>query len=660
MKKNIKLLLILSLVMFIYNCDKQPAQNSTKSIGQDFNLVKGKVDFSNSKQEFYHFWKSTGYSPGSVLMRKDMQQTMNYLRSVNNSGIVYSRPHYLLNLIGTKGLGTKNVVYDWTLLDKSLDVLVANNQKLIFELMGLFNGKLEEHQIRYDKEGTYKVDYEDYFNDFKNHNQLLAWKRLVKDLAVHLIERYGKEEVRSWYFETTNEPNIEHFWPYDTVSFSNYYDACSEGLKEADPQLRFGGPGTSEGGLGEMFNSILEHCDTGTNYFTGEKGVRLDFISVHVKQLPQDMVDKEKKVIDYIRENHPKFIDKPFVNDEADPLVGWSRDFYWRSGPWYASFVAQSVDLHQKILVEKNNVNYSILSNDNGFMGDWKHRTHFARFSNPFNENNFSLIKKPVFTVMSLLSRLGNQSLNVGYSTKKGNNLGVIPTIKGNDFIGVLIYNKPEVKINYNGEPRPWITDDEKKIIQKQGINLKLELVNLPFKSGKMVHYRLDENHGNPFEKWIEQGGPSFPTSDQIKNIKRFQEPAVYEPIVSFESNNRNLDLEVTMPPSSVSLILISGSHKNQINKVKKPTLKKYNSFQGETDIMIQWHDIENDDLLSYEISFAENDSDNFKIVSAGNLIDCAYVHTWKPETVKGRYKIRAIDIWGNVGLWSDETQINF
>lgn len=69
------------------------------------------------------------------------------------------------------------------------------------------------------------------------------------------------------------------------LGFLNYYDACSEGLRIASPMLRMGGPGDSFHPLprSPLCWSLLRHCANGTNFFTGEVGVRLDYISLHKK-----------------------------------------------------------------------------------------------------------------------------------------------------------------------------------------------------------------------------------------------------------------------------------------------------------------------------------------------------------------------------------------
>lgn len=70
--------------------------------------------------------------------------------------------------------------------------------------------------------------------------------------------------------------------------FFNYYDACSEGLRAASPALRLGGPGDSfhPPPRSRLCWGLLGHCLRGPNFFTGEAGVRLDYIALHKKVRP--------------------------------------------------------------------------------------------------------------------------------------------------------------------------------------------------------------------------------------------------------------------------------------------------------------------------------------------------------------------------------------
>ena len=373
-----------------------------------------------------------------------------------------------------------------------------------------------------------------WFKDYSQPEQAHAWKDLVRELALHYEARYGQEEVRSWLFETWNEPDIG-FWKQSVEAFLVYYDACSEGLREADPELIFGGPGTCQG-LSDTLKALLAHCDSGTNYFTGEKGVRLQFISVHEKGVhshPEDIqpntvgiIERETEIINYIKENHPRLAKLPFANDECDPQVGWGTIHTWRALPYYGAIASKMLNQHIEGIADAQGMTYGLLSNDNGFLGTWGHRTHLARFAEfdhidhgqasdfrdaPRNTEDprrrkFELIKKPVFTVMGLFSVLGDQRVKHSGTAGWQDDLGVIPTRSGDDQIAVLIYNSSDV-------------------IHKSGsVPIRLELKGLPFHKPMLALYRLDEQHGNPFRVWEGQGAPKAPTAAQYAAMRAEQE----------------------------------------------------------------------------------------------------------------------------------------
>lgn len=143
-----------------------------------------------------------------------------------------------------------------------------------------------------------------------------------------------------------------------------------------------------------------------------------------------------------IQERFPRFRSLPVFNDEADPLVGWSRPQEWRADVTYAAmvvkvswrvkirdqsryeqdnnhlscFLQQVIQQHQDLLLADPNstINYTLLSNDNAFLSFHPHqftqRTLTARFQvNNTEPPHVQLIRKPVLTVMGLLALLGDE-----------------------------------------------------------------------------------------------------------------------------------------------------------------------------------------------------------------------------------------------------------
>src|SRR4028118_114291 len=68
------------------------------------------------------------------------------------------------------------------------------------------------------------------------------WYQLVRDLVENLAARYGHEELKSWYFEVWNEPDIG-FWSGTQAEYFRLYDLAARAVKEVDAEFRVGGMG---------------------------------------------------------------------------------------------------------------------------------------------------------------------------------------------------------------------------------------------------------------------------------------------------------------------------------------------------------------------------------------------------------------------------------
>nr|XP_008539635.1 PREDICTED: alpha-L-iduronidase [Equus przewalskii] len=301
------------------------------ALGEAPYLVR--VDAARVVRPLRPFWRSTGFCPPLPHSRADQydlswDQKLNlaYVGAIPHGGIEQVRTHWLLDLITARGSAGEGLSYNFTHLDRYLDLLRENQLLPGFELMGSPSG---------------------HFTDFEDKQQVFEWKDLVSLLARRYIGRYGLAHVSKWNFETWNEPDHHDF---DNVSmtmqgFLNYYDACSEGLRVASPALRLGGPGDSfhPPPASPLCWALLEHCHHGSNFFTGELGVRLDYIALHKKGAGSSIyiLEQEKATVRQVQQLFPRFADTPIYNDEADPLVGWSLPQPWRTDVTYAAMVVK-------------------------------------------------------------------------------------------------------------------------------------------------------------------------------------------------------------------------------------------------------------------------------------------------------------------------------
>ncbi len=183
----------------------------------------------------------------------------------------------------------------------------------------------------------------------------------------------------------------------------------------------------------------------------------------------------------------------PFMNNECDPQVGWGTIHTWRAQSYYPALAAKIINQHLVSLVDERDVNYAVLSNDNGFLGTWGHRTLLTRFSEsdhidhgqadghrdaPRREENierraFALIKKPSLNLMTLLSLLGDEHCRVEGVDDVAEPLGVIASRRGQSQVAVLVYSSAD-RINAGGQR-----------------TVALTMKDLPFDRAMLCLYRI-------------------------------------------------------------------------------------------------------------------------------------------------------------------------
>lgn len=598
------------------------------------------VDLSKTGDRFNHFWKSTGFCPPLPHNKaelydngRDQHINLAYISSVPHSGIKQVRVHWLLDLI-TIGVSEGKMQYNFTKLDDFMDLLKENGLKPGFELMG----SPSEH-----------------FNNFEDKMQVMEWKALIRNIAKRYIDKYGLEYVSSWNFETWNEPDNHDF---DNITmtiqgFQNYYDACSEGLKEASTLLKFGGPGDSCRPLPKspICWNLLNHCYNGTNYFTGETGVRLDFIALHKKGAGSSLqiLEQEIETVREIHELFPRFVSVPIYNDEGDPLVGWSVPHTWRADVTYAAMVVKVIAQHQNILISNfsSSFKYTLLSNDNAFMSYYPHyftqRTLTARFQmNDTKPPHIQMARKPVLTVMGLLALLGEKHITASVDSRKD---------KPDDTVGIIASthdpkgrNMPD---NWQATIIVYSSDDNRT---SSSVNfVTLNLTNVPKHEGLVyVTYYMDNNITNPYLKWLKLGSPDYPTIRQFKQMRVAEDPVVQKAKPFPEEGNLIMKLELPIP----SLLLIHVCARphfppNQVTGVRVMPLTK-----GQVAVVWQDDHVNSKCLKTFEVEFSPNEA-AYRRINTKDTIFTLFVYSPESTSVSGFYQVRAVDYWGKLGLFS-------
>lgn len=232
------------------------------------------VDVAKATRPLDRFFElSVGSDYSATLSRADSQAQLKI--AVDELGFRYIRFHAIFHDdLGTVKRGPDGrITYDWSGIDKLYDNLVAKHIKPFVEL-GFTPQAL--------KTSGNKIFW---WNGNTSHPKLELWRALIDAFARHVEQRYGKPEVRSWFFEVWNEPNLDGFWEKaDQPAYFGLYDDTARTLKVVDPQLRVGGPSTAGAAWVPEF---LDHV--------AKSRAPIDFVTTHTYGVDGGFLDEEGK-----------------------------------------------------------------------------------------------------------------------------------------------------------------------------------------------------------------------------------------------------------------------------------------------------------------------------------------------------------------------------
>ena len=220
------------------------------------------IDARAAAKPFPHFWEQMFGSGRAVLsMRESYREDLRQVKQITD--FRYVRFHAILDdEVGVYGEDKQgNAIYNFDYVDQIYDGLLANGVKPFVEISfmpKLLAARLDYHPFWYKPIVSPPADY-------------AKWNALIRAFAQHLIDRYGIDEVASWYFEVWNEPNID-FWtgrPAQETYFE-LYDNTARALKAVNQRIRVGGPATAQAA---WVDAIIAH--------TTKENVPLDFVSTH-------------------------------------------------------------------------------------------------------------------------------------------------------------------------------------------------------------------------------------------------------------------------------------------------------------------------------------------------------------------------------------------
>jgi xylan 1,4-beta-xylosidase len=518
-------------------------------------------------------WAWYGYDEPNYTYMPDGEKLLSALAAISPVP-VFVRAHNLLTTgDGTPALkwGSTNAytedaegkpVYDWTIVDRIIDTYVERGMKPLVEI-GFMPQALSTRPTPYRHYWKPGDNYGDVYTGWAYPpNDYDKWRALVYQWVKHSVERYGRQEVETWWWEVWNEPDIS-YWRGTPEEFMKLYDYAADGLKRALPTARIGGPhvtGPNGARTQKFLRDFIEHCLRGTNYATGMVGSPLDYVGFHAKGAPTVMPDGHVRmsVANQLRAiangfaivaSFPELENTPIIIGESDPEgcaachVRTNPSNAYRNGTMYSSYTAEQLARTYE-LADKHGVN---------LLGSvtWAFEFEGQPWFDGFRDLATNGVNKPVFNVFAMLGQM--QGDRVAVTSTSGAPLDSV--------LAAGIRGRPDVSALASRDQRSvsvlvWNYHDDD--LPAPPASVELMVSGLPNGRVTVTHSRVDREHGNSYEAWKAMGSPQPPTPAQVAELERASTLTGLTPPSQMTVREGRLTLPFTLPRQGVSLVKIT------------------------------------------------------------------------------------------------------
>jgi len=454
--------------------------------------------------EWNHFWENcVGSGHALLALRADWRE---HLKLVHDTlGIQRVRFHGLFDDDMSVLLGydqNNNPIYSFYNIDSIFDFLVSLNMSPVVELsfMPALIASGNATVFHYKGNITPPKNYIDWYN-------------LVQAVVQHLIDRYGIAEIRTWFFETWNEPNCG-FWSGTQAEYFQLLQTTSSAIKDIDPTLLVGGPATCQSG---WLNDTLK--------FVSENGVAIDFISTH--EYPTDITPLQRDIMKQVMMNARNEVGKmPLLYTETN-------DGLYFDPPYHDTPFASAWAVF-------NFIDINTIPQPPELVSWWTFTDIFEEggfLSEPYNTStgwglvNLYGIPKPVFRAYQLLHETGDTQFGVSGSHPTA---GVLVT-QNETHTQLLIYN----------HDLPLVPLDE--------VQVCVSITGLTPQNYESTLRRIDDDNCNPMATWVSQGSPEYPNQAQLEELLAASE--FVSSSIENTVGNSDISFVVTIPAQGVAAI---------------------------------------------------------------------------------------------------------
>lgn len=326
------------------------------------------------------------------------------------------------------------------------------------------------------------------------------WGNFVTSFVKGLVDRYGINVVRNWYFEVWNEPNLTSFYTGKLDDYLKLYEVVWGAVKSVDTSLKVGGPSTAHTvWLTELLNYGVQH-NCMPDYIIGHIYNNDSAVGDPLSPFDGPQGDKENKSPNFvsgITRGARKLLDEASFKGELH-MNEWGLSWH--------PFAPVRETANEAAFIVKTMNEVSQLADYFAYwcLSDIYNQVGYGREAFHGNYGMISLdgLRKPNYFAHQLLCLLGDEKIQVA-----GNNLSdqynafVARNKKG---IQAIIYG---FDVNYQVTDAPGSRQVEFDL--PSGINLK-----------DLYFYRVDSKNNNIISSWNEMGSPTYLKKDELLQLQ--------------------------------------------------------------------------------------------------------------------------------------------
>ncbi len=534
--------------------------------------VDVRVDLEKSRGSLAPVYSWFGYDESNYTTTENGKALLGELQALTPAP-VYVRAHFLLtsgdgkpelkwsssNVYGEDVSGKPT--YNWAILDGIFDGWVHAGIRPFVEL-GFMPKALSTHPDPYHIPWPTKPgDVEGWSFPPKDYSK---WQELMRQVAAHMLARYGLSEVSKWYWEVWNEPDI-FYWHGTEQEYERLYDYAAAGVRAAIPDARVGGPATTGPTPGsksaEYLREFLRHCAEDRSAATGGT-VPLDFISFHAKGSPH-IVDGHVQMglghelenaaagFEIIR-NSARFRNLPVVLSEADPEgcgacspAQHPEDAY-RNGTVYPAYTAAAMKGLLE-LAERDHIDLA------GFV-TWA----FEFEGQPLFVGQRALathgVDKPLINFFRMAGLLDGERVRADKQSALFPRRRLSPLVFGNRRKS-MVWRRGVTTV-----PAFCSGTIRMTMFLEAPIPVRVAIGGIPPGANRvlMEEFRIDQQHSNAFEAWKQMGSPAEPNAEQYARLRAAGQLQLEGSPLWVKVAEGRVQANIDLPRESVDLLRVS------------------------------------------------------------------------------------------------------